>query len=80
MVLVKTPVPVPSEVCESEIVGVPVVFQHIPLAVTELPPWSVTLPPPEAEEDPVGIGVVVTTVGGPPGTPGVHVNVKPAVG
>jgi len=46
--LVKLPTPVPSAVLLSAIVGVPVVFQHTPRAVTALPPSPVTLPPLEA--------------------------------
>ena len=45
-VLVNVPVPVPSLVLVvSAVVGLALVPQHTPRAVTVLPPWSVILPP-----------------------------------
>lgn len=51
MELVKTPVPVPSLVLLSEIVGFWIVLQHTPRAVIAAPPEAVILPPEAAEED-----------------------------
>ena len=45
MVLVKLPVPVPSVVWLSLMVGLELVLQQTPLAVTGALPSSVTLPP-----------------------------------
>jgi len=42
--LVYVPRPVPSIVLKSEIVGLPAVFQHIPLAATEKPLSAITFP------------------------------------
>jgi hypothetical protein len=47
--LVKLPVPVPSVVLLSDIVGLFDVLQHTPRAVTEDDPADVTFPPPVAE-------------------------------
>ena len=46
--LLKVPVPVPSEVILSPIVGLVVILQQMPLTVTEEPPSDVTFPPLEA--------------------------------
>ena len=46
--LVKVPVPVPSVVLLSLVVGLADVLQHTPLAVTEAPPSEVTFPPLDA--------------------------------
>jgi hypothetical protein len=46
--LTNTPVPVPSEVRLSAVVGFGNVLQQTPLAVTVTPPFAVTLPPPVA--------------------------------
>ena len=43
--LVKVPVPVPSDVLLSLVVGLADVLQHTPLAVIEAPPSEVTFPP-----------------------------------
>ena len=43
--LVKLPVPVPSLVVLSAVVGLTLVDQHTPLAVTAAPPLSLTFPP-----------------------------------
>ena len=45
-VVVNVPVPVPSVVLESEIVGLALVPQHNPFAVTVAPPSKDTFPPP----------------------------------
>ena len=45
MELANDPVPVPSAVFEPEIVGPVVVLQQTPLAVTDVPPLLVILPP-----------------------------------
>jgi hypothetical protein len=62
--LVKTPVPVPSEVLESLVVGAPVVFQHTPRAVTPEEPSLITAPPLEAVVDLTELAAAVVTVGG----------------
>ena len=49
IVLAKLPVGVPSVVLVSEIVGLAIVLQHIPLCVTVAPPLLVILPPDTAE-------------------------------
>jgi hypothetical protein len=46
---VKEPVPVPSDVWGSEIVGFIEILQHTPLAVTGEPPSLVTFPPEVAD-------------------------------
>jgi hypothetical protein len=61
---VKLPVPLPSVVWESEIVGFEAVLQHTPLTVTEELPCEVTLPPPVAVVSVIFVIVVVVTVGG----------------
>ena len=63
MLLANAPVPVPSLVVLSAVVGVPPVFQQTPRTVTASPPSAVTLPP-----DAAAVGVmleiaVVVTVG-----------------
>ena len=64
MVLVKLPVPVPSDVLLSEIVGnVLTELQQTPLAVTAPPPSDVTFPPPVAETDVIDVAKVVVMVG-----------------
>ena len=63
MALVKTPVPVPSAVFASLIVGFELVLQHTPRAVTVPPPAEVTLPPLDALFDVIAVTVVVVTVG-----------------
>jgi hypothetical protein len=44
--------------------GFAVVAQHTPRAVTDDPPWAVTLPPDEAEVVVIEVVAVVVTVGG----------------
>ena len=63
MELEKLPVPVPSEVWLSLMVGLAEVLQHTPLAVTEAPPSDVTFPPLVAVVEVMEDGVVVVTVG-----------------
>ena len=59
MLLVKVPVPVPSEVLLLAIVDPPVVDQHTPRAVTEAPPSYEMMPPDEAEADVMAVICVV---------------------
>ena len=61
--LVKIPVPVPSEVLLSLMVGLTDVLQHTPLAVTDSPPSEVTLPPLDALLEVTEDTAVVVTVG-----------------
>jgi len=61
--LVKLPVPVPSAVLLPLMVGLAVVFQQTPLAVTEAPPSDVTFPPLEAVLEVIEDAAVVVTVG-----------------
>jgi hypothetical protein len=55
----KLPVPVPSFVLALLIVGVAVVAQQVPLAVTAAPPSSVILPPETADVKVIEVTVVV---------------------
>jgi hypothetical protein len=66
MELVKAPVPLPSVVLESEVVGLEDVDQQTPRAVTEALPALVTSPPLAAEFEVTEEGVAVVTVGGTP--------------
>ena len=60
ILLVKDPVPVPSDVfVESEIVGLVVVPQTTPLAVMELPPSAVMFPPLVAPEEVIEVADTV---------------------
>ena len=60
ILLVKDPVPVPSEVfVVSEIVGLVVVPQTTPLAVIELPPSAVMFPPLVAPEEVIEVAATV---------------------
>ena len=61
--LVNVPVPVPSVVLLSEVVGLAVVLQQTPLAVTVAQPSKVTSPPEEAVVDVIEEMLVVVTVG-----------------
>ena len=63
MLLVKAPVPVPSEVWLSAVVGLADVLQQAPLTVTDAPPSDVTFPPVWAVVDVMDDGVVVVTGG-----------------
>ena len=63
ILLVKLPVPVPSEVWLSLVVGLADVLQQTPLAVTAAPPSLVTFPPLEALFEVIEDAAVVVTVG-----------------
>ena len=63
ILLVNTPVPVPSVVLLSAVVGLSDVLQHTPRAVTVSPPSSVTLPPESAVVSVMFVIAVVVTVG-----------------
>ena len=63
MELVNDPVPVPSAVWLSDIVGSGEVLQQIPLAVTVASPSEVTFPPLAAEFADMEYTGVVVTVG-----------------
>ena len=60
--LVNVPVPVPSLVLLSAVVGLAVVDQHTPLAVTGDPPSDVTFPPEVAVVAVTFVTAVVVTV------------------
>jgi hypothetical protein len=64
ILLVKIPVPVPSEVLLLAVVGLVEVLQHTPLDVTAAPPSEVTFPPLVAVAVDVAVVVPVITVGG----------------
>jgi hypothetical protein len=64
MALVNVPVPVPSVVFESVIVGFAAVPQQTPRAVTADVPSEVTFPPEVAEETDSDEIAVVVTAGG----------------
>ena len=63
MLLVKEPVPVPFVVWLLLMVGFVPVLQHTPLAVTEVPPVAVTLPPLVADVAVMLETAAVVTVG-----------------
>ena len=63
ILLVNVPVPVPSVVWSSDIVGFCEVLQHTPLAVTVAPPLFVTFPPQVAVLDAMLLTVEVVTDG-----------------
>ncbi len=63
MALAKVPSPVPSVVSVSAMVGLIVVLQQIPRAVTAAPPLEVTLPPPVAVAEVIPVIAVVVTEG-----------------
>ena len=63
MLLVKLPVPLPSVVWLLLVVGLWLVLQQMPLAVTVLPPALVTLPPPVAVVWVILVTWLVVTVG-----------------
>ena len=63
ILLVKLPVPVPSEVWLSLVVGLADVLQQTPLAVMGAPPLEVTFPPLEAPLLVIEDMAVVVTVG-----------------
>jgi hypothetical protein len=62
MLLSNVPVPLPSVVCASATVGVPVVFQHTPRAVTVAPQSDITFPPLTALVCVIDVIAVVVTV------------------
>ena len=64
IVLVNVPVPLPSAVVVSAIVGLAVKLQHTPLAVTAAPQSEMTLPPLVAEVSVMLVTGDVVTVGG----------------
>ena len=59
----KCPKPLPDGAMELAVVGLPVVFQQIPLSVTGLPPSPVTVPPPLADTLEIPFTVSVLTDG-----------------
>jgi hypothetical protein len=61
--LVKLPVPLSSVVCDPEIVGLAVVPQHTPRAVTAAPPSFEIRPPEVAELTVIFVTAVVVNVG-----------------
>jgi hypothetical protein len=61
--LVNEPVPLPSVVLLSAVVGLAEVLQQTPLTVTVAPPSEVTLPPPDAVVEVMEEIVAVVTVG-----------------
>ena len=61
--LVKLPVPVPLLVVKLAVVGLVLVDQHTPLAVTAAPPSSVTFPPEAADVWVIALITAVVTVG-----------------
>ncbi len=63
MLLLKAPVPVPSLVVPSEVVGLVEVLQHTPRAVTDAPPSAEIFPPEEAVVDVIALMAVVVSVG-----------------
>jgi len=63
MLLAYGPVPVPSEVLLSEVVGLAIVLQQTPRSVTEAPPSLVILPPLVAVVDVMELIAVVVSVG-----------------
>ena len=63
MLLVKVPIPVPSEVFELAVVGFWVVLQQTPRDVTGDPPAFVTLPPLVADQEVMDESEVVETSG-----------------
>lgn len=63
MLLVNAPEPVPSLVFGSAVVGLAVVLQHTPLAVTDAPPSDTMLPPLLAVVSVIDVTSVVVIVG-----------------
>ena len=59
ILLVKLPMPEPFVVLLFAVVGLPEVFQHTPLAVTEAPPLLAMFPPLDAE---ISVILVIATV------------------
>ena len=63
MLLAKLPVPVPSSVLGSDVVGLADVLQHTPLCVIEAPPSVMVLPPESAVVEVTFVTAVVFRVG-----------------
>ena len=63
MLLTNIPVPVPSEVWESAVVGVWLVLQQTPRTVTVAPPSEVMFPPLVAEFEEMIVVLAVVNVG-----------------
>jgi hypothetical protein len=63
MMLVKLPVPVPSEVLESAVVGAGFVLQHTPREVTAEPPSELIFPPDTAVVAVISVTALNETVG-----------------
>lgn len=63
MLLEKMPVPEPSVVELFAVVGLVLVDQQIPLAVTDAPPSSLILPPDDADVKVIELTAVVVNVG-----------------
>ena len=61
--LVKVPVPVPSSVLLSDVVGDCDVLQQTPFAVIDAPPSSVTFPPEDAVVWAIAVTLLVDTEG-----------------
>jgi hypothetical protein len=61
--LVKDPVPLPSDVLLLDIVGFSEVFQQTPLEVTSAPPSPVTFPPDVAVVWVIAVTLAVVTTG-----------------
>lgn len=69
MELVNGPVPLPSVVQISDMVGLPIVFQQTPLTVTgPPPPVAMILPPPVAVMNLMPVTAAVVTAGTDTGT------------
>jgi hypothetical protein len=64
MLLVNEPIPEPSEVFASAIVGLAVVPQHTPRAVTAALPSEAISPPDDADVPDIPVTAVVLTEGG----------------
>ena len=64
MLLTNIPVPVPSVVWESAVVGVWLVLQQTPRAVTVAPPSEVIFPPLVAVVAAILVAAVVVRIGG----------------
>ena len=63
ILLVNSPIPVPSTVFVLSTVGIFVVLQHTPRAITGTPPSSVISPPENAELFVISVAIVVVNVG-----------------
>ena len=63
ILLEKSPVPAASAVVLLAVVGIGVVLQHTPLAVTAAPPSEVMFPPDRAEDVVIPAGALVIKTG-----------------